>query len=127
MSEIKQARKRKSISKASWPVIGFLTLVFAAIVGWVFAPALVDFLAGRIPNFSGNELPDNQMRAAFAFLIGVCVMSIYGLVMSFAVPKDPSKVTMKTMEKDQKAMRKAQEERKKRRQKLAMDMRKMDK
>lgn len=80
-------REKKKSSKAMWPVMGLVLGLALAAIAYVAAPLALNWAVGAFAGFTGTELPPEQMRIFFAFLIFVVLSGIAALIVAIALPK----------------------------------------
>jgi hypothetical protein len=99
-----EQRKRSSFT----PLLGLLIAVVLGVVAWFAAPGVLNWLAGALPNFAGNELPLSTSRPVFTIIIMVLALVVFGLVAALVTPKDTRTAREANIEKEREAMRRQQ-------------------
>ncbi|NDJ61743.1 MAG: hypothetical protein GYB67_11495 [Chloroflexi bacterium] len=94
----KIAQKRRG--RAFWPAIGFLLAVSIAILAYVVAPAVIDWVDDTFREFSRQGLTDQELRLAFAAIIWTILMSVVVLIIAVFTPKRMSIVKDSDVAKD---------------------------
>ena len=114
--------------KGMWPVYGFLMALALGAIAFVLAPnvqrMVIQITRG---NFTGQELPPEQMRLVFTGIIFLVLGSIAALIVAFAMPKKKSQVQDAEMRKHKEVIKKEDRARKVRSRVIEHEMKKQNK
>lgn len=96
--------KPKSRMQAFWPIIGLLLILALGFMAWVFAPPVIGFLSGVLPNFPPAEVPPDTMQLIITAVLFVLMGMIVSLIVAAAAPRKRSAVNEKKLAKERALM-----------------------
>lgn len=123
MQDWKAESKEKR--RGLWPVYGLFMGVALAAISYIAAPSVqrivVQFTRG---GFTGQELPPDQMRLFFTFVIFIILASVAGFIVALAIPKKKTDIKDKQLKVEKEEMRKAKRARRVRKQVVERELKK---
>lgn len=101
------------------PIFGLIIVIAAGALGWFLAPSVIDFLAERIPNFTGNELNATVFNIIVAGIVAALAFLVFLIISSLVIRPGSMESSEKQMAREKEARiaaEKAEKERLRRRQ-----------
>ena len=122
--QIEEQRRRR---QAFWPLFGLLMAVALAVIAWVLAPVVIQFLRDQQPNrFSFGDLTFEQVQLIFAGIIFLVLGALTTLILAIFAPKKKTMVKDSSLKKEKKQLEAEQKARRARQMALEAEMRKQN-